>query len=77
MLNRLGQTDIVEAKSRPEGINLLGNMHASESFDVVFLDLASTDLTMFLQNIKSGILPCLVGIYVALTHCAFAQPLIL
>ncbi len=77
MLSRLGQTDIVEAKSRPEAIVFLGNMRASESFDIVFLDLTSTDLRMFLRDINSGVLPCLVGIYVALTHCAFAQPLIL
>ncbi len=75
MLTRLGQTDVVEAKSCLEAISLVKDMRPNQNFDIVFLDLdldldpASTDQKMFLQEIKSGRLPCLVGVYVALTLC--------
>ncbi len=72
MLSRLGQTDVVEAKNCSEAISCVESMRANQNFDIVFLDLgldpASTDHTMFLEEIKSGRLPCLVGVYVALTH---------
>ncbi len=71
MLSRLGQTDVVEAKSRLETVNIVQNMQASESFDIAFFDLASTELTMLFEDIKCLILPCLVGIYAPLTHYAF------
>ncbi len=43
MLSRLGQTDIVESNSCVEAISLVKDMRQTHSFDVVFLDLASTD----------------------------------